>query len=478
VTELIAARRVVLESVDGELGTSPALLRLEGARIAAVRRLSEADYGVEIARLRELGERVHDFGDRLLSPAFVNPHTHIALGFLRGAAPPSALAGNMVRQFYFGIEARLDAGDVRAFARMGAWESLLHGVGLVWDHYYYGEAVAEALLDTGLAGVVAPTLQDLDGPGAATTESQLAASEAIAGSDRLAARGVFAALGPHATDTVSGDLWRQAGTLARRLQLPVHAHLAQSIEEHRFCLERRGRPPALWLSETGALEGVPAAVFAHALYVSRDEMAHLDPRRDVLVFCPHSQLVFGFPADPAAWSQAGLRWVVATDCSPSNDSMNLQKELRQVAAQRSVGTTWSPAYRDFLASGEAPHAEATWRRRSELFERALDLGAPSALLSRVWSLPGALHPAFRAGVLEPGALASFLVWDLDHPAFWPDQGLSTLAMGDTTQALHAMWVAGRQIGSAGDLQASVLESDAYRESLAEAEQRRRRLLSS
>ena len=99
---------------------------------------------------------MRDFGDRLITPAFVNAHSHLALGFLRGAAPPSVLRGNMVRQFYFEIEERLEPGDVEAFARMGAFESLLHGVGLVWDHYYHGVSVARALVTTGLAGVVAP----------------------------------------------------------------------------------------------------------------------------------------------------------------------------------------------------------------------------------------------------------------------------------------------------------------------------------
>eukprot|EP00971_Amphidinium_carterae_P302339 6007619-Amphidinium_carterae.1 len=36
---------------------------------------------------------------------------------------------------------------------------------LVWEHYYHGMALAEALSETGLAGVVCPTLQDLSGPG-------------------------------------------------------------------------------------------------------------------------------------------------------------------------------------------------------------------------------------------------------------------------------------------------------------------------
>ena len=385
----------------------------------------------------------------------------------------------MVREFYFGIERNLEPEDVAAFTRMGAYESLLAGVGLVWDHYYHAEAVAEALASTGLAGVVAPTLQDLSGPGVQWREAQLRATETIARSTALLERGVVAAVGPHATDTVSEDLWRESCDLARSLGIPLHAHLAQSLEEHSFSIEQRGAPPARWLVSLGVLDGVPAAAFAHAIYVSRPELALLDAKRDLLVFCPCSQLVFGFPADPLAWEEAGLRWAVATDCSPSNDSMNVQKELRHVAGLRTMGATWSREYRGLsrrgrreagarlAARGESGHVSSSGRR-----------GSPRPRLYSRGS--GAFRERFirlcRAGVLEEGAFASFVVWDADHPSMWPEAGLSTLAMGDTTPAIHAMFVAGREIGEAGEFHRSVVESEDYRRASEEASRRRTMVL--
>ena len=382
----------------------------------------------------------------------------------------------MVREFYFGIERNLEPGDVAAFTRMGAYECLLSGVGLVWDHYYHAEAVAEALVDTGLAGVVAPTLQDLSGPGVQWRAAQLRATESIARSKELAGRGIVAAVGPHATDTVSEELWRECCDLARSLDLPLHAHLAQSLEEHSFSIERRGEPPARWLASSGVLDGVRGAAFAHAIYVSEPELAMLDARRDLLVFCPCSAHVFGFPADPVVWDEAGLRWAIATDCTPSNDSMNVQKELRHVAGLRTAGATWSREYRDFLRSGGEAGARDAWRERTRLFERAEALARPESLLSRVWSVPGELHRGLRAGVLETGALANLVVWNADHPVMWPEGGLATLAMGDTTAAIHAMFVAGHEVGEAGDLHRSLIDSDAYRGAIVDATRRRERLL--
>ena len=87
-------------------------------------------------------------------------------------------------------------------------------------------------------------------------------------------------------------------------------------------------------------------------------------------------------------------------------------------------------------------------------------------------MPGGLHPAFRAGVIEAGALANLCVWDVEHPAFWPGRDpLRALAMSDTTNALVNVMSAGRWLGEHGRYHASVVGSDAYREARVEATRR-------
>ena len=63
-----------------------------------------------------LDEGVLDFGDRLVTPAFVNAHTHIALGVMRGMDVESASAGNMVEEVFFRFESKCSKQDVEAFA--------------------------------------------------------------------------------------------------------------------------------------------------------------------------------------------------------------------------------------------------------------------------------------------------------------------------------------------------------------------------
>lgn len=474
---LIVSRRTVLPE-GARLIVEPAAVLVEAGRIQAVWPLEMEPNGADALAVRA-GARLVDFGDRLVTPAFVNAHTHLALSALRAVALEKATGGNMVERFFYRVEAAMQPADIRAFARIGAFESLLAGVGLVWDHYYAAGAVAEAMLDVGLSGVVAPALQDEEGPGAEAFEAALAETQRLATDGRLATRGIFASVGPHATDTVSARLWVRALALAKTHALPIHAHLAQSVEEVRRVYGRHGCSPVAWLERLGVLSEAPCGIWAHGLYVSRQDLERLAGGRHTLVYCPYSQLVFGFPARVSEWTSAGIDWVVATDCAASNDSMSIQKELRFVEGQRTVGTAFTPAYERFLENGRLEDAEAVWSRREAFYRDIPRTGEDRAqsLLSRVWRRPGALHPAFVAGEIAPGALANLVVWDLDHPSMWPEHApFRTLAMGDTAQAIHTMFVMGRQLGIEGDFHRSLVRGEPYQAAVAEASERLARLL--
>lgn len=474
---LLVSQRVALPEQDGlVLGAAGVLV--EGGRIAAVWPLEAEPHGADALAVRA-GARLLDFGDRLITPAFVNPHTHLSLCALRAVGLEQATPGNMVERFFYRVEASMTAADIRAFARVGAYESLIHGVGLVWDHYYAAGAVADAAVDAGLSAVIAPTLQDVDGPGAEGWEEALELTAALATDRRRRSMGIFAAVGPHATDTVSAGLWAKALEVAKTHQLPIHAHLAQSVEEVRRAHQRHGCSPTEWLDRLGVLENAPSGVWAHGIFCSRGDLERLGQGSNHLIYCPYSQLLFGFPARISAWKAAGVEWAVATDCAASNDSMNVQKELRYVEGQRTAGTAFTPAYERFLETGRLEEAEAVWSRR-EAFHRSFDgseLDRAQSLLSRVWRIPGQLHPGFVAGEITPGALANLLVWDTHHPSMWPGHApFRTLSMGDTTQAIHAMFVMGREVGRAGSFHASLVESDGYRDAVGEASDRLGRLL--
>lgn len=445
---------------DGRI--APGELRLDGTTIASLEPPSTAAADV-------------DYGDRLVTPALVDVHTHLALIALRGWNQEAASAGNVVEDLFFGFESRLTPEDVRALVRIGAYECLLQGVGLVWDHYYEAEAVAAGLRDVGLTGVVAPTLQDLAGPGREGADAALETTARLA-DPSFAADGIFAAVGPHATDTVSAELFGRAVAVAEAHDLPLHLHLSQSPEERERIAAREGVTPVAWLDRIGVLGAAPLAL-AHAIFVPEVDLQRLAEVDATLIYCPYAAYHFGFPAAPEAWEASGVEWAIATDAPCSNDSINLQLELRALLAHRALPPSAGAAFTRYLSTGNPAEAEAAWAERQVRHRSQASLVEPASVWSRVWSVPGRIHPAVRVGTLAPGALANIAVWDLDHPALWPaHEPLRTLVGADATKALHAMWTAGRRRGIDGALSQSLIDSDDYREARREAAARLGRLI--
>lgn len=452
------------------LQITSACLQISSSTIVSVTPMSRQQW--EKTPVEPTEQRL-DLGHRLITPAFINAHTHLPMVVFRGLANSSqAMARNVVEDLYFRVEHRLDPGDVRAFARLGAYENLLHGVGTVWDHYYAGVSVAEALLETGLTGVIAPTLQDLSGPGVAQQENQWQATVDIHESQRYADHGIVAAWGPHATDTVSDQLWQRVAQAAETYQLPIHAHVAQSIEEYTWSLKKHQQTPIQRLQRLHVLDQAPHMLLVHGIYIDRQDLKRLHPDTHTLGFCPYSQAQYAFPAHTIHWTNTPIPWLVATDCSACNDSMNVQKEMRFVHSMRVIGTTWSQEYDLFAQDGTIEHALNTQQHRTRSFQETELLGDPQFLLSRVWSVPGRMHPKLAVGCLAPGFRANLVVWDPHHPAMWPClDPLRALALGDTTAAIYHMMVNGQWIGEPGNFAHSLCQQDKYQDALLEANQR-------
>ncbi|MCA9568418.1 MAG: amidohydrolase family protein, partial [Myxococcales bacterium] len=399
--QVIASQAVVLPTDDGGLTVGPATLHVDGPLLTAV------EPGVAPGA---------DVLPGLLAPAFVNAHTHLSMSAFRGIGGLAAMRGNVVEDLYYRLESSLTAEEVSAFSRMAIGESLLAGVGTVWDHYYFGRAVADACAASGITAVVAPTLQDLSGPGVRMLDAQLDATLEIAADAGLREAGVVAALGPHATDTVSADLWRRVADVAATHALPLHLHAAQSIEEYDRARERHGTTPIRWLRGEGWLDAAPSALLVHALYADRADLEGLDPARVALGFCPASQIQYCFPAYTRGWRALGQRVVIGTDCGACNDGMNVQQELRMTASGPLFGVVADPAFTDFWRGDAAAAQRVSARRTALLAESEV---TPAELLQMVLERPGTLHPGLPVGAIRPGYRANLVLYDLEHPCFWP-----------------------------------------------------------
>ena len=156
-----------------------------------------------------------------------------------------------------------------------------------------------------------------------------------------------AGLSPHASHTLTPLFARQVAALARKHDVPMEIHLAESPEETTFIGNGSGQiaellypfvgwemgapagsncTPTAYLDSLGVLDG---AAVVHCVHVTPADAEILKKRGAVAILCPRSNdcLVVG-KAPAALLKQAGIPLALGTDSLASNDSLSMWDEMR------------------------------------------------------------------------------------------------------------------------------------------------------
>jgi cytosine/adenosine deaminase-related metal-dependent hydrolase len=120
---------------------------------------------------------------------------------------------------------------------------------------------------------------------------------------------------------------RESAALARSLGVRLHTHIAETVDEEEFCLDRFGTRPVDLLADQGFLgEDV---WLAHCVHLSEDDVRRIADAGTGVAWCPSSNLRLGSGVAPArALLDAGARVGLGVDGSASNDAGNLLAEAR------------------------------------------------------------------------------------------------------------------------------------------------------
>ena len=271
---------------------------------------------------------------------------------------------------------------------------------------------------------------------------------------------------------MSDQLWARIADMAQKYDLFIHTHAAQSVEEYARNMNHHGSSPIERLDRLGILDAGLGTLLVHSLFVTQADLDRLRPVRNVLGYCPYSQVQFCFPAEAEAWWSAGQPIAVGTDCGACNDTMNVQQELRLLTTGRTFTVASSDIGDAFRRDGRVERALALEDRRRQLRTDRSSFSKASNVLDMVWKTPGQMDPVLNAGQITSGARANICLWDLNHPGCWPaNDPLRTLIMSDMSGALWGMMVNGQWLGEPGRFRESILTSNAFQEARSEAQQR-------
>jgi 8-oxoguanine deaminase len=135
-------------------------------------------------------------------------------------------------------------------------------------------------------------------------------------------------LAPCSPFSVSEELMRQTAVMAKRHQVRMHTHIAETRDEQNYCLKHFGKRPLDFMADVGWL-GETTWV-AHGIHFNSQEVKRLGRARVGVAHCPSSNMRLGSGIAPAlALRRAGSPVGLGVDGSASNDSSNMLAEARQ-----------------------------------------------------------------------------------------------------------------------------------------------------
>lgn len=299
---------------------------------------------------------IHDLGESILLPGFINTHTHLELTMLRGQLDDLSFPEWIDQIRTLRTSGKMHNAVLLESARAGIAEGLCAGITTYADTSFAGDIVMQAMLEAGVRGVV---YQEVFGPAPDQCAAALAdlknkifhichlVDESL--HDKCIVR---IGLSPHAPYTVSDDLYRAVVEWSIEAGLPLALHIAESAEEQQLVTQgtgpfadrlnsrgistpSRAESPAKLLHKLGALGR--NSLLIHCVYTDDDDISLIKRHGSSIAHCPISNKRLGHDTAPLGkWLKAGIPVGLGSDSMASNDCMDLRSEARQAATAHPI----------------------------------------------------------------------------------------------------------------------------------------------
>jgi len=291
-------------------------------------------------------DEVMECGELVILPGLINGHHHFYQTLTR--ALPQALNKPLFGWLtsLYPVWAGLEPDMLYQATRLALAELLLSGCTTAADHHYlFPEALtqamdiqAEAAASIGIRmtmtrGSMSLGVNDGGLPPQSTVQQEdtiLADSERVIKRYHDPSEGSMlqVALAPCSPFSVTPELMRNSATLAAQHNVMLHTHLAETIDEENFCLQRFGLRTVDYLDSVGWLG--PQTWLAHGIHFNDDEIKRLGAAGTGICHCPTSNMMLASGMAPVQELEAaGCPVGLGVDGSASNDGSNMIQEVRQ-----------------------------------------------------------------------------------------------------------------------------------------------------
>jgi 5-methylthioadenosine/S-adenosylhomocysteine deaminase len=323
-------------------------------------------------------------------PGLINTHTHAAMTLFRGYADDMALFDWLSKKIW-PLEAKLTSDDVYWGTRLACLEMIKTGTTCFNDMYWHMTSTARAVDDAGIrAGISGVFFDNLD-PEKGEKELNKNLEQVKKLKENSSSR-IIPALGPHAIYTVSNELLNKIAEAARKKDLLIHIHIAETEKEVLDYIDRTGKRPIELLEEDGFFG--PNVLACHSVWLNDKDIKTLSKFDVKISHNPTSnmKLAVGRAISYEKLKSSGLTVSLGTDGCASNNNLDMFETMKLATLLQKFQTN-----------------EQTIMPAHEVFDMATINGAKALRLN--------------AGVIEEGKLADILLIDLKAPTMTPNHDL-------------------------------------------------------
>jgi 8-oxoguanine deaminase len=333
-TLLLRHALVVLAMDDERREIEDGAILVEGNVIRAVGSSSE---------LPSVADRVMDMTGKIVLPGLVNTHHHLYQTLTRclPAAQDAPLFSWL--QTLYPVWAKLTPEAVYLSAMVGLGELLLTGCTTAVDQLYLfpnGVTLDDEIRAARELGVrfhaCRGSMSLGESDGGLPPDDLVEDEEAILGDCRRVIEAFHdparysmcrIMVAPCSPFSVTPQLLTSSRDLARQYGVHCHTHVAETLDEERYCVEQYGRRPVQYLAD---LEWLGDDVsYAHGVHLTEEEMQLFAETGTGVAHCPTSNMRLGSGIAPVTrMLELGVKVGLAVDGSASNDSSHMLNEAR------------------------------------------------------------------------------------------------------------------------------------------------------
>lgn len=290
-------------------------------------------------------QQQHHLPEHVLTPGFINAHTHASMSLMRGLADDLPLM-TWLQDHIWPAEAKfVNEEFVYNGTQLAIAEMLRCGTTCFNEMYFFPDQAARATSDAGIRATIGMILIDFPTAWAQNSDEYL--EKGIALHDEYRNHPLInTALAPHAPYTVSDEPLQRAITYAEELDIQIHMHIHETADEIKGEVEKTGKRPLARLHELGLLS--PRLIAVHMTQLTDDEIELIKKTGVHVVHCPESNLKLASGFCPVAkLKEAGINLALGTDGAASNNDLDMLSELRscaQLAKAVSGDASALPAY--------------------------------------------------------------------------------------------------------------------------------------